>query len=145
MSESGAECEWQSLFGSFSVPVSSEIARTWFGWLAGDDGGEQLGFVHDICRKPFPDIKLAAVALVAAICAHRWGQHAMANTAGFVEFLLDRQVDFDKDVKLAKYALIERLADGGCFDEHIAEQLRQYVAQGAFYVPGVMEVAVEGS
>lgn len=72
----------------------------------------------------------------------------MARTAGFVEFLLDRHVDFDKEVKQEKYALIQRLAATAtavtAFEKHIGVRLREYVQQGAFYVAGEMEVAVEG-
>lgn len=80
------------------------------------------------------------------MCAHTWGVEAMARTAGFVEYLLDRHVDFDKDVKQEKFTLIKRLAaSGATFGGTLGAQLEQYVAQGAFYVSGEMEVAVEGS
>lgn len=103
----------------------------------------QLKYLHDLCRNPFPDIKFAAIRLLAAVCKHGWGQLALARTGGFVEFLLDRNVDFDKEVKQEKYVLIGALSKCDCFEAHIVEQLQLYVTQGAFYVSGAMEVAVE--
>lgn len=68
----------------------------------------------------------------------------MAETAGFVEYLLDRREDFDKEVKQEKYLVIKLLANSDRFDAQTLADLKRYVSQGAFYVTGQMEVAVEG-
>lgn len=123
------------------LPGYSSIYATWFGWITGKT---QLNLVHDFCRNPFPDIRFAAVTLLLAICGYDWGIQAVSETAGFVEYLLDRHEDFDKEVKQEKYAVIKLLANSGQFDAQTTAELKKYVSQGAFFVVGQMEVAVEG-
>lgn len=126
----------------------SAILELWYGWLQ-DAAPAQLTFVHEYCRRPFPDLKLAAVQLAAAVCSLRWGRAALARTAGLAELLLDRHGDFAPAVQQAKFALIQRLAEavhedaGLSFDRGLVERLEEYVAQGAFYVEAVHDVAVE--
>lgn len=120
----------------------STISATWYQWFT---GATHLNFVLDYCRNPFPDIRFASIKLLSAICNHNWGIQALIDTAGFVEHLLDRRVDFDKEVKQEKFLLIRVLSNSGKFDASTAAELKRYVNEGAFYVTGEMEVAVEGS
>lgn len=125
----------------FNNFLCSSIARTWFRWLTGSNG---LSFLLDFCRNPFPEIKIAAIILLRAICSNRWGQQALAETAGFIEFLLDRRVEFDKDAIQEKYLVVRLLSESSVFDAATIVNLKRYVAEGAFYVTGILEVAVEG-
>lgn len=81
---------------------------------------------------------------MSAICSHNWGIDALMETAGFVEHLLDRRADFDKEVKQEKYLVIQLLSKSSRFDATTLAELKRYVSEGAFYVVGEMEVAVEG-
>lgn len=117
------------------------ITEIWFFRLTGTN---QLTFVQDFCRNPFPEIKIAALGLLRSICCYRWGQRALSETAGFIEYLLDRNIEFDKDAIHEKYNVIKTLADASIFDAGTILQIRQYIKDGAFYVQGAMEVAVEG-
>lgn len=135
----------ETLFqSSDDVPnnIIDMITEIWFFRLTGTN---QLTFVQDFCRNPFPEIKIAALGLLRAICCYRWGQRALSETAGFIEYLLDRNVEFDKDAIHEKYNVIKTLADSSVFDAGTILQIRQYIKDGAFYVQGVMEVAVEGT
>lgn len=118
------------------------ITEYWFSSLTGTN---QLTFVQDFCRNPFPEIKIAALGLLRAICTYKWGQRALCETAGFIEYLLDRNTEFHKDAILEKYDVIKTLADSSVFDASTILQIRQYIKDGAFYVQGVMEVAVESA
>lgn len=120
----------------------SSITEQWFASLTGTN---RLTFVQEFCRNPFPEIKTAALALLRSICAYSWGQRALSNTAGFIEYLLDRNAEFDKDVLHEKYNIIKTIASSREFDENTTRQIQQYVKDGVFYVQGQMEVAVEGS
>ena len=99
----------------------------------------------DYIKNPFPDMKRAALGLLKAIVGHRWGQTYLLNTGGFVEYLLDRKQEADKDVVLDKYEVILVLAASTVFDEQTASELKRYVAEGPFYVHGITEVAIEGA
>lgn len=104
-----------------------------------------MAFILDFCRNPFPDIKLAALTLLKVIVTSLWGQKALAETAGFIEFLMDRNIEFNKDAMHEKYRIIEILSQSTTvFDSVALSHLKKYVQQGAFYVEGVMEVVAEG-
>lgn len=136
----------ETLFHSDAADSSnnqiSSITEQWFKSLTGNN---QLTFVQEFCRNPFPEIKTAALALLHSICLYSWGQRALSATAGFIEYLLDRNSEFDKDVLHAKYNIIKTIASSREFDENTTRQIHQYVKDGAFYVQGQMEVAIEGS
>lgn len=99
----------------------------------------------DFVRNPFPDMKRAALALLKAIITHRWGQVFLLNTGGFIEYLLARKKEADKDVILDKYEIIQQLASSTVFDAQTISDLKKYVAEGAFYLQGVTEVVFEGA
>jgi len=120
---------------------TNSILEQWFSYLAGE---KNMQFMLDYCRNPFPDVKVTSLEFVKALCRFKWGIVAVKNTAGFVEFLLDRNQEFDKDVKYAKYEVISLLAESSVFEVHTSSQLRSYVKEGPFYVKVQMEVAVEG-
>lgn len=118
------------------------ITESWFTSLTGTN---QLTFLQDFCRNPFPEIKIAALALLRSICSYRWGQRALSETAGFIEYLLDRNTEFDKDAIHEKYNVIKALGESSEFDANTILQIRQYIKDGAFFVRGITEVAVEGT
>lgn len=118
------------------------ITEQWFSSLTENN---RLSFVQEFCRNPFPEIKLAALALLRSICNYPWGQRALSNTAGFIEFLLDRNAEFDKDILHEKYNILKTIVNSREFDENTCQQIRKYVNDGVFYVQGAMEVATEGS
>ncbi|XP_065364688.1 26S proteasome non-ATPase regulatory subunit 5 [Calliphora vicina] len=129
-------------FNSKILEISS-ILHCWFNYL--NDGSNNMQFLMDFCRNPFPDIKISTLNLIRSLCMYPWGIDALKNTAGFLEYLLDRKVEFDKDAKFAKFSLIKLLADSSAFDVQTNIQLRTYVNEGPYYVQSIMDVAVEGN
>lgn len=104
-----------------------------------------MQFLMDFCRNPFPDIKISTLNLIGALCLYPWGVAALKNTAGFLEYLLDRKIEFDKEAKYAKYCVIKILADSSSFDNATSNQLRTYVNEGPYYLQSIMDVAVESN
>lgn len=127
--------------GEASQDVSKVLQR-WYQTLA---GGENLQFLMDFCRNPFPDIKVACLNFIRALCRYRWGIVALKYTAGFVEYLLDRKIEFDKEAKYAKFEIVEILAESNAFDIQTQLQLKKYVNEGPYFVQPIVEIAVEGS
>lgn len=125
--------------------TNNQIASITEQWFTSLTGTNQLAFVQDFCKNPFPEIKIAALALLRTVCNYSWGKRALSNAAGFIEYLLDRNSEFDKDILFEKYNIIKVIANSNEFDDHTAQQIQQYIKDGVFYVQGVMEVAVDGS
>lgn len=126
-------------------PVNNEIAAITEIWFFSLTGTNQLTFVQDFCRNPFPEVKITALVLLRSICAYRWGQRALSETAGFIEYLLDRSAEVDKDAIHEKYNVIKTIGDSSEFGASTILQIKQYIKDGAFYVQGVMEVAIADS
>lgn len=97
------------------------------------------------CRMPFPELKNSTLNLIHSVCSYAWGIECLKNTAGLLEFLLDRATAVDETSRYAKYNIISKLADSDAFDVQTITQLRAYVAQGPFYVARIVEVDVEGN
>ncbi|XP_017473912.1 PREDICTED: 26S proteasome non-ATPase regulatory subunit 5 isoform X2 [Rhagoletis zephyria] len=119
-----------------------EMLRKWFSYLS---GAENMQFLMDFCRNPFPDIKVACLSFIKSVCLHRWGIVALKGTAGFVEYLLDRKIEFDKEAKYKKFELISLLANSDVFDIQIKLQLRTYVNEGPYFRQSIMDIATEGN
>lgn len=120
----------------------NSITEQWFSSLTDTN---RLTFVQEFSRNPFPEIKIAALGLLRSICNYTWGQRALSNTAGFIEYLLDRNAEFDTDILHEKYNILKAVANSNAFDDNIRRQIRKYIKDGVFHVQGVMEVAIEGS
>lgn len=61
-----------------------------------------------------------------------------------VEFLLDRSVEHEKESKHIKYDIISILSSTDIFDTSTLLRFKAYAKEGAFFVQGIAEVAVEG-
>ncbi|CAF4767091.1 unnamed protein product [Pieris macdunnoughi] len=122
-------------------PRVTLMTREWFRSLSKQPSSVEVLF--GLCKNPFPDIQFAAFTLLDAVCQHHWGEELVANCAGFIEFLLDRNVDLIKQLKEVKYDVIKRLSMSTAFDANIIMRLQTYVEQGPFYSESQLQVAVE--
>ncbi|XP_013108218.2 26S proteasome non-ATPase regulatory subunit 5 [Stomoxys calcitrans] len=130
----------------FKPTISAQVSgilQKWFGYLNG--GSNNMQFLMDFCRNPFPDIKISTLNLIGSIFLYPWAIEALKNTAGFLEYLLDRKIEFDKEAKYAKYCVIKLLAESSAFDPETNNQLRTYVNEGPYFMQSIMDVAVEGN
>lgn len=79
-----------------------------------------------------------------------WALHALNAEPGFMEFLLNRSTERDKEGKEAKFAIIQSICQGG-EDAKLAIgnvnflKLRRYVNEGVFFVEPEANVAFDGS
>lgn len=119
------------------------ITESWYETLSPENQNLQFVFVY--VQNPFPDIKGATYGLLRSICLHKWGHERLYKTGGFIEFLLDRNTEFDKDLIQTKFDIIHLLSESMVFTAAILVKLKQYVGQGAFFVQSVNEVAFEGA
>ena len=100
-------------------------------------------------RSPFKEVKLPVLAILRSLADQKWGQVEFRDQPGFMEYLMNRNAENDKDVKEIKFDTIKAavasatLAD--VLDSVTMIRLREYVQDGPFYVPGEHHVASEGA
>jgi len=78
-----------------------------------------------------------------------WGRTEILGSPGFLEFLLNRESEREKEGKEAKYELLVELASSGDAKEVIGHDqdflLREYVRLGPFYVAAQSQVAFQSA
>ncbi|XP_026755476.2 26S proteasome non-ATPase regulatory subunit 5 isoform X2 [Galleria mellonella] len=127
-----------------SGPIDHRVTlmtREWFRCLS--EHPSSMKFLCDTCKNPFSDIRLAAFNLLDAVCQHKWGEELVARVGGFIEYLLDRSVDYTNEAKEVKYNVIKKLASSAAFDEDTLDRIQTYIQQGPFFSENIMEVAME--
>lgn len=121
----------------------SMITEKWYKYL---DRGPGLKTVMAYCRNPFPDIKLAGFGVLRAIVDFSWGRTALSETAGGLEYIMDRSMEFHKESFQAKFQVlkcIQRAGSETCFTEDQRKDIDEYVHKGPFYIKGETEIATE--
>lgn len=125
-------------------PANNQISTITQNWYCQLSATNDLTFLLQFTKNAFPDIKIAGLKLLKAIVSYQWGQEFIAQTAGFIENLMDRKIEFDKNVIHEKYEINKILSESSAFDHDTVNHLKKYVGEGAFYVETILEVAVEG-
>jgi len=93
-----------------------------------------------LVKKPFYDIRKAAYSLIFAISRYDWGTKQIVNTPGFIELLLNRQVETEIEGFTWKFSIIERILENTNCKTLLGLQAYydslQYIKCGIIYVPG---------
>ncbi|CAF0946957.1 unnamed protein product [Adineta ricciae] len=109
-----------------------------------------LPIIIQIAKQPFVDLRLAAYRCLFELTRSTWALCAMNNEPGFLEFLLNRSTEKDKEGKEMKYAIIQSI----CQNSEEAKsaignvnflKLRRYLNEGVFYIEPEANVAFDGS
>lgn len=109
-----------------------------------------LPILINIAKQPFVDLRLVAYRCLLELTRSTWALQAMNNEPGFIEFLLNRSTEKDKEGKEAKFGIIQSI----CQNDSQAKaalgninylKLRRYLNEGVFYVEPEANVAFEGS
>uniref|UniRef100_V5GUA5 26S proteasome non-ATPase regulatory subunit 5 n=1 Tax=Ixodes ricinus TaxID=34613 RepID=V5GUA5_IXORI len=102
-----------------------------------------------VCKQPFPDLRCSALGVVCEVAHSPWGQAALASHPGFLEYLLDRSTESDKEGKEAKFAIVAALAQCPSqprgFSSEDWQRIRTAHKEGPFYIAAEAAVAFEGS
>lgn len=108
-----------------------------------------LQLLLSIVRQPFADLRLAGLAVLVELSAHEWGQREMQQYPGFLEYLLDRNSEPDKDGKELKYEIVHRITSSECGEMVWGKvdmmKIRSYHREGPFHHTSNTTVAVEGA
>ncbi|XP_041095640.1 26S proteasome non-ATPase regulatory subunit 5-like [Polyodon spathula] len=119
------------------------MTESWFSSFS----NQPLELFKNISCQPFPELHCSALKVFSAIASQAWGQKMMIDTPGFVEYILDRSAQPDKESKDAKYEIVNTLVNSkstaGIFGNQQYLRLRTYLREGPYYVKAVSSVAVE--
>ena len=109
-----------------------------------------LPILIQIAKQPFVDLRLGAYRCLLELTRSSWALQALNNEPGFVEFLLNRSTEKDKEGKEAKFAIIQSI----CRDGEEAKsalgtvnylKFRRYMNEGVFFVEPEANVAFDGA
>uniref|UniRef100_T1J7S9 26S proteasome non-ATPase regulatory subunit 5 n=1 Tax=Strigamia maritima TaxID=126957 RepID=T1J7S9_STRMM len=121
------------------------LTELWFSWLA----SEPMQLLLNLCRQPFADIRCAALGILRSLAHQSWGQQKMSLYPGFLEYILDRNTEGDKEGKDLKFEIISILVSSPTSQEIFGTngmlKLKEYYKQGPYYVFAHAEVAVDGA
>ncbi|XP_056409161.1 LOW QUALITY PROTEIN: 26S proteasome non-ATPase regulatory subunit 5 [Hyla sarda] len=121
------------------------MAESWFRSLS----TQPIETFRSMAAQPFPELHCGSLKVFTAIANQPWAQRMMIDSPGFVEYIVDRSVDPDKDSKDAKFELVKALIGAKTTAEVFGNQhylrLRAYHREGPYYVRAVSTVAVEGA
>uniref|UniRef100_A0A1I8I688 26S proteasome non-ATPase regulatory subunit 5 n=1 Tax=Macrostomum lignano TaxID=282301 RepID=A0A1I8I688_9PLAT len=125
--------------GDWSAAERSEAAtvaeRLWSGPLS-----LRLAEIEKLARVPFPEIRLEAFGLLAAIAEQDWAASLIAAEPSLLEFLLDRRTESTHESAVSKFAVVEAACRcpgfaSGVFSGPDQLRLRLHVKQGLYYAP----------
>ncbi|XP_034102190.1 26S proteasome non-ATPase regulatory subunit 5 [Drosophila albomicans] len=134
----------ESIFFPHSNP-SNELISLLGGWYEIIAGGQQIDHLMKLLNTPFADLQVTALAFLNKICEYDWGVKAVQQTAGAIEFLLSRQQQLDREVKLIKWLVVEKLSLSAELSPSDIVRFTAYVKEGPDYMPTEVNIATEGS
>lgn len=128
------DCDWE---------VS--VSKRWFAKIH----QHLFQLLLSIVRQPFADLRLAGLMVVAELSSQEWGQREMQASPGFLEYLLDRSSEPDKEGKELKYELVRTIV-GSEYGERLwgnvdMLKMKKYEREGPYYHIGDTTVAIEGA
>jgi 26S proteasome non-ATPase regulatory subunit 5 len=109
-----------------------------------------LPILIQIAKQPFVDLRLVAYRCLLELTRSPWALSAMNNEPGFIEFLLNRSTEKDKEGKESKFAIIHSICQNGeeaklAIGNVNYLKLRRYINEGAFFIEPEANVAFDGS
>ena len=83
------------------------------------------------------------------MCGHEWGQWEMQCCSGFLEYVLDRNTESDKEGKDLKYEIVHRMVASE-YGEVVwgnvnMMKMKMYDQEGPYFQRGDTSVAIEGA
>lgn len=111
---------------------------------------EPVDTILSLCRQPFTSVKCAGFHLIKTLSLFSWGLEALVEFPTFVEFILDRSADSNKESKDARYEAVKGIAESPrcihIFGNHNYLKFQAYVKEGPLHqVVLSPEVAMETS
>jgi len=119
------------------------ITESWFLQLA----NRPMGLIVEIFKQPFVQVHCASGEILKSLASQPWAQILMAKEAGFLEYLLNRSTEHDMEGHYVKFEIVEVLSKSPtidrAFDASDLQKLKNYLAQGPYFVKAQTDVAFE--
>lgn len=107
-----------------------------------------IKLLMSLAQKPFVEVRYGGLTLLRNISKYSWVEQDMVLCPTFVEYLLDRSTESDKEAKELKYDIIRTLSVSATalenFGRDYFEKLGLYSTQGPFYSESHVAVSYEG-
>ncbi|XP_071485996.1 26S proteasome non-ATPase regulatory subunit 5-like [Diadema antillarum] len=138
----------QDLFTLQVEEQTDDILSTqeeWFTNLA----SKPLDLLLSLCKQPFTEIRCNALLILRVLVNQPWAARCLRQEPGFLEYLLDRSTEPDKEGKEVKFEVVKALSEAVHTEEIFGRptllRLKGYVREGPFFVQVQSEVAMEGA
>lgn len=107
-----------------------------------------MTYLFKLVRIPFAEVRHGAFKLLAHLSKYSWVEQDMVLCAGFIEYLLDRNTETEKEGHELKFVIVQHLARSSTaldnFGVGYFDKLDKYCEQGAFYSESHVSVTYEG-
>jgi len=124
---------------------SGEMVSLTMSWFTRLPHGTDM-LAQDI-KLPFVPLKVDAYHLLQALSGQPWGRRLVMTESGLCEYLLNRDNEAAPEAREERWKLLGQLVNSRETKEMLGPELdlemRQYVRDGAHYVPTVTQVAYE--
>jgi len=93
-------------------------------------------------KQPVQEIRLASFDVLRAIAGQSKGMgiHLLYSTSGFREFIEDRETEYSKEGKEAKFSVIQNIARSkGFLSADVSNIIEKMINEGPYYRPLIME------
>jgi 26S proteasome non-ATPase regulatory subunit 5 len=111
-------------------------------------GDSPMAYLLKLAQIPFAEIRHGSFTLLGHISKYSWVEQDMILCAGFMEYLLDRSTETEKDGHELKFNIIQNLSRSVTaldnFGPDYFGKLETYVNQGPFYSESHVVVAYDG-
>lgn len=110
-------------------------------------GEDFASTLYSVGKQPFSDLRCAMLKLLASVVTWKWGQERIKKVPGFIEFLLDRSTEVDKEAKELRYDAIHTMASSDTAEVVLGaltyRRIKEYDLEGPFHVQSENIVAME--
>ena len=100
-----------------------------------------------LCRQPFKAVRLESFKLLRILCTHPWGQKELQTERNFIDYLLNRSTESEKEEKEAKFSVVRELVVSPftvqTFGRTTFSRLKRFYNDGPLHVDTDVSVAVK--
>lgn len=119
------------------------LTREWFQSMS----ASPVDSVVDLCKYPFPSVKCAGMHLIKTMTKLNWGMEALVEHPSFTEYILDRNLDNDKESREARHEAVQALAESPYCSETFGNdallKFHRFVKEGPYFMEATAAVAID--
>ncbi|KAI9018583.1 26S proteasome non-ATPase regulatory subunit 5 [Phycomyces nitens] len=126
-------------------PMTENVYNQINGLSLNDGRPTTIDELIKMAKQPMEESRIAVFSVLQSISFHSWGQKLMAQSADFIEFILNRAGETTQTGQTWKYGIVKNLVGAPDSTLILGQNhtlLQQYIRQGPFYQPTENAVAV---